>query len=488
MKLLLSAVFSCVMALSIWPTSMVRGANVEPMMYPDNGPWGLVIHTPYRAEALRSLGVQWVRLSLRWNLMEPMARGQYDWQEADKMIHYYHREGFGMMCVLAVEDLSPAYKDEKNNQKLVIEAIKNWCAAAADRYKGMGILWELSNEPEVFPMGGYWNNPQTYARMTVAASAAIKKADPDCKVAAFSVAWMDRDFITAGLNAGALAGRSVDIVSYHGYHRKDITPESGLSDDLQWLRNTIARFTPAGKSVIPVDSERGYGIMPEGAPKPNDNWRNFVHCESAQAAYLARHYLESISLGIELIVWYKDMFGETEYSLYYTDENNAAGLRPMGHVYRNLAKLLPDNPKKLQNDLYPVSYVLASEPGVRPANRRVFVRSYLQRHENGSRLIVALWNPIEAFDRKMLESREFVDKKVIEKWRPITDSDVTELPCKTVISGIQLKQVKSAKLYHLLAHPNENLTTEITLESDNETLRTPTLKIGPMPTVLVIDL
>ncbi|MBN2308005.1 MAG: cellulase family glycosylhydrolase, partial [Candidatus Hydrogenedentes bacterium] len=334
------------------------GADAEltaPALFPESGAFGVVVHTPFRAGGLKAVGAQWVRVNVRWGNVEQGARGAYAWDGTDKLLRYYLDEGFRVMAVLTAENLCPLYEDDKDNKPVVIDAIATWAGAAAARYRGQGILWELGNEPECFPMGGYWTDPKTYADMARKAAAAIKAADPEARVAALSVAWMDRGFISTCLEEGLLADGHIDALSYHGYHRRGMTPESGLADDVGWLRGQIAKYAPAGKSVIVVDSERGYAMVDFLEPKHWGSWRNLTYSESEQAAYCARHYLETISLGVEVAVWYKDMVGEHCYSLYYGTDDDEAGLRPMGHVYRNLAALLPDNPKRLVNCRYTVS-------------------------------------------------------------------------------------------------------------------------------------
>ena len=328
-------------------------SNQGKAMFPDAGVWGMVIHYPYRS-GIKEIGSQWVRLSIRWKDEETIARGSYNWVNPDKLISHYLDKGFKVMAILTLEDISPLYEVDKGNQKLVIDAIAKLCGAVAGRYKGKGILWELSNEPEVFPMGGYWNVPETYTRMARKAAKAIKAADPTAKVGAISMAWVDRDFMSRCMKAGLLSDGTINVVTYHGYHRHNLMADSGLAEDVAWMRQVIAENAPKGKQIIIADSERGYARLPFLTPKPTGNWRNQVYTESEQAAYLARHYFETIYLGVEIAAWYKDMFGEDEFSVYYSDQNDPKGLRPMGHVYRNMADLLPENPTKLKNDKYSV--------------------------------------------------------------------------------------------------------------------------------------
>jgi len=462
----------------------------EAPLFPDHGCWGVVVHTPNRGDALKALGVQWVRLGLRWNHIEKGSKGNYDWTEADGWIKHYQDRGLGVMGLLTLEDLCPLYEADKENKEVVIAAIARWCGAAAARYRGRGILWELSNEPEVFPMGGYWNDPKTYAAMARQAARAIKRADPQARVAALSVAWMDRDFINTALASGLLDDGTIDVLTYHGYHRRNLTPESGLEEDLGWLRQRIARYGK-GRQIIPADSERGYAIVPFLQPKAWHSWRNMVYSESEQAAYLARHYLESIAQGVEIAVWYKDMSGEANFSLWYGDETDPRGLRPMGHVYRNLATLLPENPKRLVNDRYDVSLVDLRDQNSAPDGTltvRTYLRSYLQRGEKQERLVIAAWNPVEAFDGRILDNRKQIGDDYYEAWRAVSPSDRVAIPVQVAISGLVPDRVKSAATYDLLARTTDEAAKPLELDTKSGRVLTPVLQVGPMPTVVVLDL
>ena len=460
-------------------------------MFPDAGVWGVVVHTPYRAEALKDVGVQWVRLSVRWRNVEKGARGSYDWADTEELLGCYLEHGFHVMAILTMETLCPLYETDKDDKDVVIGAAARWAGAAAEHFKGKGILWELGNEPEVFPMGGYWDDPVTYTAMARKAAAAIKAADPEAKVAALSVAWMDRGFISQSIETGLLDDGTVDVLTYHGYHRRNMMPESGLPEDVAWLRGQADGHAPAGKHVVVADSERGYAIVPFLEPKAWHSWRNLTYCESEQAAYCARHYLETIWLGVEIAVWYKDMSGEHAFSLYYGTDEDPRGLRPMGHVYRNLAALLPENPKKLKNDRYTVSFVDLPDSLSAPDGSvtvRAFLRSYLSREGEKERLVIALWNPVEAFDNKILDSRKRIGDDYYEAWRAVSPDDHVKIPTQVAIAGLAPGKLARMARCDLLAETTDGAMTPLEHEVEENLVLSPVLDVGPMPAVLVIDI
>jgi hypothetical protein len=462
-----------------------------PAMFPDSGAFGVVVHTPFRGDALKQVGVQWVRLGIRWRNVEQKERGHYVWEDTDRLLDYYLDNGFKVMGILTMERLCPLYEADKDNQGLVIDAIAKWAGAAAERYRGKGILWELSNEPEVFPMGGYWNVPKTYTAMARKTAAAVKEADPSAKVAAFSVGWFDRGFISESLDAGILADGTIDVLTYHGYHRRTMAPESGLAEDVAWLRGQIAQYAPAGKHIVLADSERGYAIIDFLEPKHWASWRNLTYSESAQAAYGARHFLETIHLGVEIAVWYKDMRGEECFSLYYGTEEDEAGLRPVGHVYRNLAALLPDNPKSMRNDRYTVSLTDPPDDISAPDGQvsvRTYLRSYLRQGKDTRQLIVALWYPVEAFDGKILDNRKRIGDHYYESWRATSPDDLVAIPTQVKVAGLDPADVVKAAWYDLLATSTDGAWQPVALEERDGILVAPETAVGPMPTILVVEL
>ncbi len=473
--------------------SSVYAGKIPAPMFPDSGCWGVVYHKPghiksYAEEIplLKNVGVQWVRINIRWYVIEKGKRGNYDWKSADEIILPYLKANMKVMCVLTVENLCSLYKGEKKD--VVIDAIARWMGKAAERYKGRGIVWEISNEPECFPMDGYWNNPVTYTQMAGKSAAAIKKADPLAKVAALSTAWMDKGFILKSLQAGLLDDGTIDIITFHGYYRRTILPESGLAQDVNWLRRMIRKYRKKNHHVIVVDSERGYAIVKFLSAKDWSSWRNQVYTREEQAAYLARHYLTEISLGVEISVWYKACWGESSFSLY---SGGKGTLTPMGYVYKNLSTLLPENPKLLFNNKYPVALVDLPDKICDPntfLKIKSCLKSYLKKGEDKEVLVIALWNPIEAFAGRILESRKRIGDDYYEAWRAISPSDHVEVPVKVNIGSLTNAKVVRCYLYNLLAKNKKDLTKSLSISQKGPIGTTDTVKVGPMPTVIVMEL
>lgn len=460
----------------------IAGATETPVRFPDRGLWGINVHTPFHDRILEECAVQWVRIGDRWNTGEP-EKGKYDFTFIRKMIEFYHQRDINMIVVLDTETMNPAYADA--GLDALIEGLSDWHAAIAAEFKGVGgIIWEIGNEPEVFTMGGIWNKAENYTRLARASARKIKAADPAALTGACSVAWVDRAFIDTALHQGLLEDGTIDYLTFHGYHRTGMTPESGLAADVEWMRSMVAKYAPAGHVVDIIDSERGYAILEEGKEKHRDNWRNHTQNETEQAAYLARHFLEEIYLGIEVSIWYKDLFGEESFSLYYADE--ASGLRPCGKAYRNLAHLMPQNPRLIRNSEIAVRFGFI--PMDVPAELQPYLRSYLIREGGSDRLIVAAWFPVEAFEGRIIDSRNVLpDGTMQERWREATPEDRTTLAVDVFIDLPQ-SAVEKVFRFDLLADQPGTMSPEQGMDFAPGSLKFSKVELGPMPVIWVIDL
>ena len=437
------------------------------------GPWGVVVHTYNHGDALRDLGAQWVRIDVRWPAVD--AHGVPDLKPLDALLGHSFDRGLHVIAILSIEPLPAAANPEAEAARLA--------GLLATHFAERGVLWELGNEPE----GTRYRDPLAYTRVARAMAAAIHHADARASICAPSTAWMDRSFLLRALDAGLLSDGTIDTVSYHGYHRPQLAAESGIVEDVQWLREVIAKYAPAGKRIHLIDTERGYAIVGENEPKVWSDWRNEVRTESEQAAYLARHYLESIHAGVETIVWYKDMFGERSFSLFYADEHDPRGLRPMGRVYRNLAHLLPDAVENERNDRYEVALsndlVRTSDP-----NTLLVVRSYLRQMGDHEELIVALWNPIESAQGQVLAERHREGDNFVESWRPQRPEDAAVLSVQLLAFGVKPARVRTAYTYDLLATSPETARKPLEVSPNGSALGTARINVGALPTIVVFEL
>ena len=481
--------------LSILAISSTRAAEVPDgaIFFPGEPSFGVNVHTTGNGKELAAIGARWVRLDFSWAGIEDVERGKYAFEGYDKTVEHYRSHGINVLGLLAWHYYcGKFYPEPKSDEDFAtaVQGFADFSRACAEHFKGKVKVWELGNEPECFPKGGV-NNPERYTKLARAAAKAIREADPDVVVGACSCAWMDRGFLSKCLEAGLLKDGAINAVTFHGYHRANLMPESGLAEDVGWLRNEIRKSAPPGKNVMVVDSERGYAQEAFLKPKHWASWRNIVYTESEQAAYLARHFLEEMFFGVEVSIWYKDMSGESNFSLY--EGGPGSRIRPMGYVMKNLALLFDLNPKQMVNDAYTVTLVDLPDDLSDP-NVVVPVRSFLRRYAKDEkdkpreRLIIALWNPVEAFDGRILQSRQRIGESYYEAWRAISPEDKVELPVQVTIAGLTKDRVANSCVYNLLATEENKRDTAVKLEFGENSATSETIKVGPTPTVIVVDL
>ncbi|MBN2310155.1 MAG: hypothetical protein JXR94_14370, partial [Candidatus Hydrogenedentes bacterium] len=120
---------------------------------------------------------------------------------------------------------------------------------------------------------------------------------------------------------------------------------------------------------------------------------------------------------------------------------------------------------------------------------RTYLCSYLERGAHRERLIVAVWNPIEAFDGKILDNRKRIGEHFYEAWRAVSPDDHVEIPTQIRIAGLAAGSVKEMALYDLLAESTEAAPGEpLEFDAAPDALLSPEIRVGPMPTILVIDI
>ena len=390
-------------------------------------------------DQLKGLNASWIRYQIRWRKAEKEERGNYEFDANVAQVRELRSNGIHVLCLLTVEHLNPLYEEDKDNKDVIIEAAARFMESAAIAFRGVdGVLFELSNEPECFPMDGYWNKPAIYTKMARRAAQLMKRAHPDCLVATAGTAWMDKPFLTACLQEGILEDGTIDAVSFHGYHRHVLLPESGLKEDIKWLRDLIAKHKPKRKKVIVVDTERGYCIVEKMLErKHKDSWRNIVYTESEQAAYLARHYITEAAAGIEIAIWYlvgpHDQFGLYTY--------RRKGIGPSGYVFKNLAALLRGNAKLMDPGKGRASLRLSADcPLPRDEAERLVKEKcpveILRLPEEDGKIVVAAWFQVESFDGRILHHRERIEDHYYEAWRAVSPKDIVAIPVDIVVEGI----------------------------------------------------
>jgi hypothetical protein len=280
---------------------------------PDRVPAGLGIHVqvwhiaPSDLERIKGLGFGFVRWGIAWDAVEKVT-GEFDWSGPDAFIEKLERAGLGSVVVLGTGN--PLYsrmlelpRDPGVRWTRVAAppdtdaeraAFARFAAAAARRYAGRSVTWEIWNEPDSRIFWPPAPHPESYARLVSTACAAIKAASPTAAVLAPATAALPHrvpQFFSALSRTDALdclAGLSMHSYRIQGGVQPD--PESVAPENMA-SRTLLDRLSPRARVLPMLCTEWGY---PTSAVGPE-----------TQAAYLARTYLANLASGVAATVWYE---------------------------------------------------------------------------------------------------------------------------------------------------------------------------------------
>jgi hypothetical protein len=231
---------------------------------------------PQVAEA----GFDAVRTDLFWDRVE-REPGRYDFAAFDPFMDALQRHRLRPLLILDYGN--PLYDGGRApHTPEARAAFARFAAAAARRYGGRGVMWEIWNEPNV---AGFWTpepDAAAYTALVAETAPVLRAVDPSGMVVGLSLGscvW-DRAFVRDAFAAGLLA--HVDAVSLHLY------PAPDAEGALAYFEELRAQMRAAGRERPIVCTEVG----------------TQTHDESRQWDYLARMTSAAIRAGLPLTIWY----------------------------------------------------------------------------------------------------------------------------------------------------------------------------------------
>ena len=234
---------------------------------------------------IQAAGFKFIRMDFTWAAIEK-EKGVYDFAPYDQLTDALAQRGIRALYILDYNN--PLYEPElsvRTEEGRV--AFARFAAAAAKRYAGRGIIWELWNEPNI---KGFWKpepHVNDYMALAKAVLPAVRRADPHAVCIAPATSGMAFEFLEACFRQGLL--ELVDAVSVHPY--RGAPPETAAGDYAR-LREMIARYRPQRPDLPIVSGEWGYSSV----------WKGMD--DRLQGQYLPRQFLTNLSLGIPLSIWY----------------------------------------------------------------------------------------------------------------------------------------------------------------------------------------
>jgi polysaccharide biosynthesis protein PslG len=185
-------------------------------------------NTPTTARDLKLVqdgGFSWVKQRFEWRNVEGRGKGQFEWQEPDRIVDAISQAG---LKIIARVDNQPRWASTKVEFPATAppDDLTDWTdylSALAGRYRGRIQAYEIWNEPNLAREWGEQKpDPVAYTAMLKASYQAIKAADPQALVVSAGMSPTtessdqvipDTDFYRAIYAAGAKG--SFDILGVH---------------------------------------------------------------------------------------------------------------------------------------------------------------------------------------------------------------------------------------------------------------------------------
>ncbi len=255
--------------------------------------FGVNIHfrgQPRDLDMIVEAGFKLIRMDLTWAVIE-QSKGVYDFDKIgyDSLTKGCIERGIRILYILdysnSIYESSRSVRTEAGR-----EAFADFAEAAAKRYAGKGVLWEIWNEPNIKHFWDPQPSAGDYCNLVEKTAPRIRKADPNGLVVAGATSQIPLGWLNDCFKKGLL--KWIDVLSVHPYRSE--FPET-VVDDYVALRQLVARYAPPGKEMPIISGEWGYS---------NLNWDKSRLSEQEQAEYLARMFLVNLYQGVDVSIWY----------------------------------------------------------------------------------------------------------------------------------------------------------------------------------------
>jgi polysaccharide biosynthesis protein PslG len=239
----------------------------------------------------REAGFRFVRADLLWERVE--RGGAYRFQTYDALMNALEARGMGALLILDYGH--PDHGGKVPRTAADIAAFGRFAEAAAARFKGRDVRYEIWNEPDIVQFWPPKPNAQEYSALLREAVSAIHRADPAAKVVSGGVSRLDLKFLRKAIDPGLAAGLSA--IGVHPYPKAD--PEK-MGPELEKLREWARQSF--GERLEIWDTEWGYS-----STNSTGNALGNGHSDEArlrQARFAVREMLTVWNVGFPLAVWY----------------------------------------------------------------------------------------------------------------------------------------------------------------------------------------
>jgi len=270
----------------------VMGAESLPGSAIPDG-FGVNIHftgLPHDLHMIAEAGFKFIRMDLVWSRIEK-TKGKYDFKGSGYDSLTLGCEELGIRVLYILDYSNDLYESDRSvRTEAGRKAFADFAEAAANRYTGKGILWEVWNEANIKQFWTPQPSVEDYCKLVEAAASRVRNADPSGQVVAGATSGIPLGWLEGCFKNGLL--NWTDVLSVHPYRSQ---PPETVIQDYAKLRELIARYAPVGKQIPVISGEWGYS---------NLNWDKSRLTEQQQADYLVRMFLINSYQKIPVSIWY----------------------------------------------------------------------------------------------------------------------------------------------------------------------------------------
>ncbi|SPF43330.1 exported hypothetical protein [Candidatus Sulfopaludibacter sp. SbA4] len=272
----------------------------------------------------RAAGFRFVRMDMLWSNVE--RGGRFRFFAYDALLRALDARGMGVLWILDYGH--PDHGGSVPRTLPDIAAFGRFAEAAAARFKGRNVRYEIWNEPDTSQFWGPSPNASEYAALLREAVAAIRRADPSARVSSGGLSRLDIAFLSRAVDTNLAAGLSA--IGIHPYPKAG--PET-IAPELAILREWAARAF--GERLEIWDTEWGYSSA--NAPKEAPSNGHTEAGRRRQAVLAVRELLTVWAAGLPLAVWYDlrddgpdPANPEHNYGLLDASDNEKPAMRAIG--------------------------------------------------------------------------------------------------------------------------------------------------------------
>ncbi len=276
-----------------WMVAYTCTAAVElPALAVPNG-FGVNIHfrgQPRDLDLIADAGFKFIRMDLTWESVE-REKGIYDFEKSgyDDLTKGCSKRGIRILYILDYSNrLYESDRSVRTEQGR--KAFAAFAEAAASRYSGNGILWEIWNESNIKQFWRPEPNVDDYCKLVEVTAVHLKKADNSGLVVAPATSTIPLKWLEDCFERGLL--KWIDVLSVHPYRPH---PPETVIKDYDRLRELMKQYTPEGKIIPIISGEWGYS---------NINWDKTRLSNEQQAQYLVREFLINLYQKVPVSIWY----------------------------------------------------------------------------------------------------------------------------------------------------------------------------------------